>query len=308
MHDVLLITDDNYLPALMMLLEKAKTNVDVVAFSFAIGVEGKRRAASAPAKIADKLIALKNKGLNIRLFLEGYRETAERNRVTAEYLKKAGIDVKYGSTHAKGFCIDKKYLLFGSTNLTNQSIQKNFETNVLLRDLDAIEGFEIYFEHLWKGGKHGGIKLPPPMVADGGFKDVIIQMIDSAQKTLEFSIYFFHLSEIERAMIRAFDRGVKVTGVFHHHSHFALSYVHRTKATAERMREAGITNLHYGPGNLFTHSKFLIRDRKEVALGTGNWLHEDVKIHPQLYIHLKSPKFARELARHLEKTITKFGE
>lgn len=299
----------NYLAVLLELLDQAKISIDILAYSFAIGsAQGVLSTKSAPYEIAQKIVDKKKqlgKKIRVRLYIEGFRETSVRNRVTAAFLKKAGVEIKYGSTHAKGFCIDNKYLLFGSTNLTNQSITKNIEMNLLIADPKVAQGFEIYFEHQWSGGKHGQINLPAPLIADGGFKDVLISLIDAAKVSLEFSIYFFHHSEIESAFLRAQERGVKVTGLFHHHVSFALSYVKRTRGTADRMIGKGIENLHFGPGNLFTHSKFIICDRKEILLGTGNWLHEDVKIHPQLYIHLKDATLAKKMATELAKSIQK---
>ena len=303
--ETVLVVDEGYYPVLMELLDHAKKSVDVLAFSFGIGsAAGKFTESGAPFKIARKLAELRKRGVSVRLYIEGFRETAERNRVTGEYLKKLGIKVKYGSTHAKGFCVDGRFVLFGSTNLTHQSVVKNNETNLLLSDAEAVEGFRKYFEHLWKGGEHGGVKLPLPMIADGGFKDALIEMIDSAKSRIDFSIYFFHVTEIEKAFIRAHERGVHVRGLIHDHASFGLSYVRRTHGTANRLGAAGIDDLHYGPGHLFTHSKYLIRDRREILLGTGNWLHEDIKVHPQLYVRLTDPRVARALATHLGKQIT----
>ena len=303
--ETFLVVDEKYFSVLMELLDHAKKSVDVLAFSFGIGsAAGRYTESGAPFKIARKLAELRKRGVSVRLYIEGFRETADRNRVTGEYLKKLGIKVKYGSTHAKGFCVDGRFVLFGSTNLTHQSIVKNNETNLLLADAAAVEGFQKYFEHLWKGGEHGGVVLPLPMIADGGFKDELIELIDSAKSRLDFSIYFFHVTEIEKAFIRAHERGVHVRGFLHDHASFALSYVRRTRGTAERMRAAGIGDLHYAPKNLFTHSKYLIRDRREILLGTGNWLHEDIKVHPQLYIRLTDPRLARELSTHLGKQIS----
>lgn len=296
-----LITEDAYLPALLKLLDRAEREVDVLAFSFAIGsAAGRLSPSSAPYQVAEKLVELRReRGLRIRLYIEGERETADRNLVTAKLLKKSGIQVKLGATHAKGFCVDKKSVLFGSTNLTNQSMVKNHETNLLLQIPAVARGFEQYFSHLWRGGRHGGVQLDPPLFADGAFEPALIDMIDRAKRRLEFSIYFFHQRDIEAALVRAHKRGVVVTGLLHHHEAFALSYVRRTKATADRLLRAGIRDLHFGPGGLFTHSKYLIRDRKEIALGTGNWLDEDIHIHPQLYILLRDPKIAKELGLHL---------
>jgi len=298
-----LVSDDAYLPACLSLLGRARKSIDIMAYSFAIGsASGRLDQKGAPFKIARKLADLKEKHgnkLNIRLYLEGERETVGRNRVTAKYLKNAGVQVKFGATHAKGICVDNREVLFGSTNFTNQSIQKNFETNLLFNDAAAVAGFEKYFTHLWRGGRHGGVELDPPMIADGGFKAALVEMIYTAKKRIEFSIYFFHQAEIEQALLRANARGVQVAGFIHTHRMFALSYVRRTQSTVRRLREGGIKDLTFGPSHLFSHSKYLIRDRKELALGTGNWLDEDVEIHPQLYIRVEDAALARKLAKIL---------
>ncbi|MBO9667806.1 MAG: hypothetical protein J7501_13465 [Bdellovibrio sp.] len=303
-----LITDQQFLPTLLRLIDKAEFSIDILAYSFAIGsARGILSRTTAPFEIAEKLIQKKQRlkrKIKIRLYIEGFRETSLRNRVTADYLETHGIEVIYGTTHAKGFCFDKSILLFGSTNLTNQSLMKNYEANVLLNDPKAITGFLKYFEYYWNGGHHGGIKLTAPMIADGDFKEILLELIDSAKSSLEFSIYFFHMSEIERALIKATARGIEVRGLFHHHTSFALSYVRRTRGTASRLIASGIDHLHFGPGNLFTHSKFIVKDRKEVLLGTGNWLHEDIKVHPQLYIHLKNATLAENLVTYLNTKLT----
>lgn len=302
-----LVTDQDYLPFLLALLSKAKKQIDILAFSFAIGsASGKLTTTSAPFQIAEKLASLKKKRgdkLRIRLYIEGLRETSDRNRVTAEYLADAGVEVVYGATHAKGFCIDGRMVIFGSTNLTNQSIIKNREANLFTDDKQTAVEFMRYFEHLWNGGQHGGIHLNEPMFADGEFKDEILRMINCAKKRLEFSIYFFHHSEIERALINAFKRGVAITGFVHQHRSFAMSYVNRNRATVRRLRAAGLGDIHFSRPHTFSHSKYLIADHKQFALGTGNWLVEDVEIHPQLYISLQDAKLARDLVKHLKDQI-----
>lgn len=104
-------------------------------------------------------------------------------------------------------------------------------------------GFLEYFEHLWGGGQHGGINLDPPMYPDGAFEELILEMIASSKKTLEFSIYFFDHKSLRDALIEASARGVKVWGFIHDHGSFALSYVRRTKRTVQVMKEAGIEEM-----------------------------------------------------------------
>lgn len=302
------IVNEDYLPALLKLLGSARKSIDIISFSFAIGsAAGKLATTGAPFQVARKLVEIKEKKgdkMRIRFFTEGLRETVDRNRVTAEYLAASGIEVRYGSTHAKGFCIDGKIVLFGSTNLTNQSVRKNNEANLLIEDKKLSSEFLRYFEHLWSGGHHGEIHLKGPWLADGDFMDDLIHLIDHAKKTIHFSIYFFNHREIEQALIRAHERGVKVRGFIHQHNSFALPYIWANRSTVKRMKKAGIEELYFGPPTTFSHAKFLVADSLEVSLGTGNWLVEDVLIHPQLFIHLKDRKVAKKLIAFLEWEIT----
>ncbi|WP_374029918.1 phosphatidylserine/phosphatidylglycerophosphate/cardiolipin synthase family protein [Bdellovibrio bacteriovorus] len=302
-----LVTDNDYLDVLLRLLGQARKEIDVMAYSFAIGsAAGKLNKSTAPFQIAQKLVDLKKeKLLNIRVFLEAVRSTSDRNFVTARFLEEAGIVVEFGATHAKGFCIDRAQVLFGSTNLTQQSIVKNYEANLLIDDKKVAKEFHRYFQHLWEGGGHGEVDLERPLLADGAFKDVLVGMINSARKSLEFSIYFFDHKEIRDAFIKAHERGVKIKGFGHYHTSFALGYVYRTRRTIETLRSAGIRELYFTPASFFAHSKYLIKDGREVLLGTGNWLKEDVEIHPQLSIYLENPKLSKELSKHLERQMAR---
>lgn len=303
--DARIVADQAYLPALVEILDGALERVDVLAYSFSIG-SPKKAAASAPWLVANKLVDAVARGAYVRVYIEGRRETAARNAPTARLLERGGVRVVHGSTHAKGVCVDGR-VLFGSTNLTQQSLTKNIETNLLFDDARVTAGFEKYFEHLWHGGRHGGVALDPPMLADGDFLPALLEMIEGAKTRIDFSMYFFHVSAIEHALVRAQRRGVHVRGLLHDHTSFAMSYVRRTRGTAQRLRAGGIGDLHYGPATLFTHSKFLVRDDAEVFLGTGNWLHEDVKVHPQLHVRFTNAKLARALAQHLAATIAARG-
>jgi phosphatidylserine/phosphatidylglycerophosphate/cardiolipin synthase-like enzyme len=306
-----LVTNEHYLEAALALVAKARRSIDILAFSWGIGsVSGRLSVDGAPYKLAARIKELKERrgdSLRVRLYIEGVRETADRNRVTADFLERAGVEVVYGSTHAKGFSVDGRYVFFGSTNFTNQSMVKNDEANLLIDDREVAAQFTRYFEHLWKGGSHGGLELGGPLLADGEFKDAILEMIARARRRIEFSIYFFDHREMERALIAAHERGVKITGFIHQHFSFAMPYIRRNRATISRMRAAGLEDLHLSDGSRFSHSKYIVCDREELALGTGNWLVEDVELHPQLYVRLKDKPLAKELVAHLREQIAEHG-
>lgn len=300
--NAILVVDNWYMPSLLQLLDHANERIDFIAYSFSIGAP-KNAKSSAALVVADKLVEVQRRGVQVRMYMEGKRETAERNAPTARMLEAAGVQVRFGSTHAKGACIDRRVVLFGSTNLTTQSLTKNIEANLVCDDIGVSGGFNRYFDHLWNGGTHGGVTLDAPMLADGAFAPALIEMIASARTRIDFSIYFFHQLAIQDALLAAHRRGVAVRGLVHNHNSFAMSYVKRTRGTVARLRAGGLTDLHYGPTTLFTHAKFLVRDREEILMGTGNWLDEDIKIHPQLAVRFTNPTFAQQLTAYFDDTI-----
>ena len=111
--------------------------------------------------------------------------------------------------------MDARFVLFGSTNLTNQSIEKNNEANLLIDDRKLAAEIPRYYEHLWSGGKHNGIQLQDPWYADGAFKEMLLQLIADAKSEIQFSIYFFNQKDIEKALIDAHKRGVRGVHWFH---------------------------------------------------------------------------------------------
>ena len=84
------IVNQQFLPAILQILDEATHAIDLLAFSFAIASStGKINTKSAPYTIALKLAERKQKQkgkLRIRFYTEGIRETSLRNRVTAAVL------------------------------------------------------------------------------------------------------------------------------------------------------------------------------------------------------------------------------
>ncbi|HVJ65103.1 MAG TPA: phospholipase D-like domain-containing protein [Bdellovibrionota bacterium] len=300
-----IIVDESYTPTLLAALESARDGevIKVLAFSFAIDSDGNINHRLLSTQVADKLIALKERGHDVQLYIEATRDTATRNEITAKFLEEKGITVKRGATHAKGVAIGNRVLLFGSTNLTQQSLKNNNETNVLTDEATPVEEFNRYFDHLWDGGEHGALRLREPMYADGEYKAQLLAAIRSATVSLDFSIYYFNDLEIENALIDAAKRGVAVRGYMNFDTKFATNLVAKNQETLARLKAGGLSQIYLDLDSSHSHSKYLIVNGKTVYLGTGNWNASDINTHPQLYIRLDDAHLATSLSAYLSQQI-----
>ena len=302
-----LVTDQDYFPTLLKELDHAEKSIDILSFSFAIDDgKGQIQSSGEAFLVAKRLADLKKEkgdALTIRLFIEGERSTVDRNKITGDFLEKTGVIVKYGSTHAKGFLIDHKRILFGSTNLTIQSMTKNNETNIVSDETKMIKGFSDFFENLWSDGAIGSVHLEKPMIADSAYKEAILQVIRSAKKSLDFSIYYFNDHDFEKELVAASERGVHVRGYLNQREIPGSNLVEKNRQTVSRMKALGLSDLHFAKDTSFTHSKYIIQDKKEVFLGTGNWNYSDVFNYRQLYVQLDDLQLAKELSLHLDEQI-----
>lgn len=106
-------------------------------------------------QLYEMLIKAKNRGVNVRIILELSDHNDKlnfRNRKTAKYLIKNGIDIKFDSinkiTHSKFIIVDDKIIL-GSSNWGNKSLTENNEANVMIRDSELSKELLEYFNDIW---------------------------------------------------------------------------------------------------------------------------------------------------------------
>lgn len=88
---VSLVVDQNTLSAIFKTLDSAEKSVNVIQVSFEIDSKGKIDENLASFQIAKKLVEIKKKHgpeFPIRVYLEKNWETASRNKIAAEFLKK----------------------------------------------------------------------------------------------------------------------------------------------------------------------------------------------------------------------------
>lgn len=69
-------------------------------------------------------------------------------------LRTQGMDAKAWDSsklmHSKSIVVDRKYVVMGSHNFTNNAMRANIETSVFLEDTEIAEGLIDYFNTLWQ--------------------------------------------------------------------------------------------------------------------------------------------------------------
>lgn len=130
-----LLTDQEYLPALLDGIAGARREIVLSAFFF-------RTAGtmdSYPDVVLKQLLAASRRGVGIEAVLERGQEgdnVSRDNAATAARMRDGGIrvcmDAPERTTHAKLIVIDRRYLFVGSHNLTQSALKYNREVSVLI--------------------------------------------------------------------------------------------------------------------------------------------------------------------------------
>lgn len=130
--------------ALLDVINNAKSSLDVAIYSFT------------DTKIAQALIAAKNRGVSVRVMSDEKSSLEVSQNAVLLSLKKAGIPVKVNShsglMHLKVTIADKSVVTTGSFNYTKSAEDENDEVFVVLDNAQAATDFEKEFNAMWGDG------------------------------------------------------------------------------------------------------------------------------------------------------------
>ncbi|MEM3372398.1 MAG: phospholipase D family protein [Candidatus Korarchaeum sp.] len=138
--EALFCPEDGCSKAVISLFDRANETIDVAVYSFT------------HPDIADALIRAKERGVRVRVILEGEQVTSY-----SQYgkLKSAGIDVILDKNeylmHNKFAVVDGKVVATGSFNYTVAADRRNDENLVMILDEGTAGEFEKEFEEMWRG-------------------------------------------------------------------------------------------------------------------------------------------------------------
>lgn len=115
--------------------------------------------------------------------------------------------------------------------------------------------------------------------------DVMVQLIDSAQTSIEFAVMGFSYDDVVDAFVRAHDRGVEVRMVG--------DAGHLYNSGYERFDERRIPMV-VGNLNHIMHDKFMVVDDRFVFCGTANWTPTDLVHNSNNFVMIDSPAIAAD--------------
>lgn len=175
-----LLTPDNYLDHTMKLVESAKDELLIQNQTF-----------NAPkpnhAKLRELLSAVLDRqkaGVDVKVIFRIISKADARKNLEA--LQEFGFDMSnvkvQKNCHTKGIIVDRKRVLLGSQNLSEQGITLNRDASLLFEDVKLAKYFADIFDHDWANLASdsidimpSGIELAPAGAAPQGFEKVSIE-------------------------------------------------------------------------------------------------------------------------------------
>ena len=153
----ILLTNENYFPALLKAIDEAQSEIFMSIFSFKAGVHKN----SYPDRILERLAKAVKRGVKVTAILETTANRSDelniQNRQTGKLLEEKGVAVYFDSprktTHTKLIVIDERLVLLGSHNLTQAALKYNNEISILLDRPDLAKSARNYMLKIIKEAK-----------------------------------------------------------------------------------------------------------------------------------------------------------
>ncbi|MBS4163980.1 Uncharacterized protein PRO82_001289 [Candidatus Protochlamydia amoebophila] len=201
--------------------------------------------------------------------------------------------ISAGLMHQKILIVDKEKILLGSANMTTDSL--NVHGNLVFAFEHPSLG-QALFEKTLSMDEEGNSKKLMHCQAQLGQQNLelwilpddqqavnrILQLIQSAKKTIKVAMFTWTRSDLTQELIQAAKRGVKVEVVIDRYSGKGAS-----AKVVNSLANAGIPiRLSIGQGLL--HHKFAYIDEDTLINGSANWTQSAFKVNDDCFVVLTS--------------------
>lgn len=250
----------------------------------------------------DDLIALKNKGVTVRVVLDRAHQSANGSAYTA--LTNAGVGVVWSPssfvyTHQKTITVDGAKSLVLTGNLTSQYYATGRDYGVFTDDTRDVAAIEKVF-----AADYAGTSVTP---TDGDHllwsptdsRSRLLSVVNAATKTLDVEELEFSDSAVVDAIAARAKAGVKVRVVLETPGDYA--------SEVSEIEAAGGTVVGYSdPDGFYIHAKAMVADyglaTQEVEAGSMNLSSNSLTANRELGIVLAGTGVAQSVATTVETT------
>ena len=208
------ISGTKYFPAVKEALSKAENSINMAMYFVGFNPNNKNSQVNG---LVEELVNAHKRGVKLKVILDqgidfsgderGVRrwEIQRRNTAVFTYLKQQGIDIYYDTlstiTHAKAIVIDEQIVIVGSTNWSDSSLQKNWETSCLIRSKELAQQFLKYFSKItidrevsdFDEERKSGVRLNPVFLKDPSLAACMLRAFDETA----FDLYLFLLKNFD---------------------------------------------------------------------------------------------------------------
>ncbi|MEU6199644.1 phospholipase D-like domain-containing protein [Streptomyces sp. NPDC047061] len=248
------------------------------------------------------LIALKNKGVTVRVVLDQAHKSANNSAYTS--LTNAGVGVAWSPTsfvytHQKTITVDATKSLVLTGNLTSQYYSTGRDYGVFTDDTRDVAAIEKVFN-----ADYAGTSITP---TDGDHllwsptdsRSRLLTVINAATKTLDVEELEFSDSTVVNAIVARAKAGVKVRVVLETPSSYS--------SEVSSIKSAGGTVVGYSdPNGFYIHAKAMVADyglsTQEVEAGSMNISSNSLSNNRELGIILTGTGVAQSVATTVETT------
>lgn len=169
--------------------------------------------------IADELVAAKNRGLEVKVILDGTVMKSSSSVVVINKLNSGKVDWQKSSpafsiTHSKAMLIDGNEVIISTMNLTSFGSTKR-DWGYITQDETILSDVKALFAADWENAKSGSMitpdqQSPDLVVSPTNSLNRLVTLIQSARSTIELTVENLTSHEILNALLQAQKNGVTV--------------------------------------------------------------------------------------------------
>jgi cardiolipin synthase A/B len=254
----LIIEPDEGIAPVLALINGASRSIDLVMYELEDNA------------IESALAAAEKRGVSVRVLLSpGYQgEPSAVNDAAYETLRALGVAVHWSPdhfalTHEKSLVVDANEALIMSFNFVPKFYPTGRDFGVIDRDKKDVAATESTFNVDWEGS---GATAPvgKDLVWSPGSRIALIQLIESAQASLD--IYNEEMADavVTNALIRAAERGIVVRVVMTYSPDWKTAF-------GELVAHGVVVKTYPAHAALYIHAKMIVADNARAFVGSENF-------------------------------------